>query len=276
MMLHSPAVPAAVSPAITPIVKTIVVAAIAMTVLAGCETLPGQGTQGAINTSSAPKAANEMADVQTRLGIGYLREGNLEIAFRRLTRALQADPDYSTAHNAMGTLQERLGNTEAAEQHFRKAVALSPTDSSAQNNFGSFLCRTGRYDEGEKRFLQALKNSLYDRPEVAYNNAGLCMQAAGRQDKAEAYFRSALERNPRISSALVGMAQISFDSARFLPARAYLQRYQELSELQAKTLWLGVRIEKELGDKTAQNRYATRLRRQFPDSHETRELESSQ
>lgn len=272
MMLHSPAVPAAVAPA----VKILLMTAIAIVALTGCETLPGQGTQAGLNTASAPKAANELADVQTRLGIGYLREGNLEVAFRRLTRALQADPDYSTAHNAMATLQVRLGNTEAAEQHFRKAIELSPTDSSAQNNFGSFLCRTGRYDEGEKRFLQALKNSLYDRPEVAYNNAGLCMQAAGRHDKAEAYFRSALERNPRIPSALVGMAQISFDTARFLPARAYLQRYQELSELKAKTLWLGVRIEKELGDKTAQNRYATKLRRQFPDSNETRELESSQ
>jgi len=217
-----------------------------------------------------------MAEVQTQLGIGYLREGNLETAFNRLTRALQADPNYSTAHNAMGTLQERLGNNAAAEEHFREAVSLSPTDSSAQSNYGSLLCRTGRYDEGEQRFLQALKNSLYERPEVAYSNAGLCMQTAGRQDKAEAYFRSALEQNPRIPVALVGMAQLCFETGRFLPARAYLQRYQELTELDAKTLWLGVRIERELGDKKSANRYASKLRRQFPDSEETRELDATQ
>jgi len=255
------------------------IATVALFVLSGCETLPRQGIspqQGGKNTASAPQAANQMAELQTQLGIGYLREGKLEIAFNRLNRALQADPNFSTAHNAMGALQERLGNAEAAEQHFAKAVALSPTDSSAQSNYGSFLCRNGRYEEGEQRFLQALKNSLYERPEVAYNNAGLCMQTAGRLEKAETYFRAALERNPRIPAALVGMSQISFDSNRFLPARAYLQRYQELTELDSKALWLGVRIERELGDKQSANRYAAQLRQQYPDSYETRELESSQ
>lgn len=270
MLLHHP---------VRPCIAILALAACAT--LSGCQSLPGQGGGlGGSNsgdvTASAPRAANELAEVQTKLGIGYLREGRLEIAFNRLTRALQVDPNYSTAHNAMGALQERLGNTESAERHYREAIALSPTDSSAQTNFGTFLCRSGRYDEGEQRFLQALKNSLYDRPEVAYNNAGLCMQTAGQQDKAETYFRAALERNPRIPSALVGMSKICFDTDRFLPARAYLQRYQELTELNPTALWLGVRIERQLSDQTSANRYATKLRRQYPDSPETRELESSQ
>lgn len=260
-----------------------VILGLAFFALSGCQSLPGQGADlggpgqnvGDV-TASAPTAANELAELQTKLGIGYLRAGELEIAFKRLTRALQADPNFSTAHNAMGALQERLGNTNSAEQHYRTAIALSPTDSSAQTNFGTFLCRSGRYDEGEQRFLQALKNSLYDRPEVAYNNAGLCMQAAGRQEKAEIYFRAALERNPRIPTALLGMSNICFETERFLPARAYLQRYQELSELDPAALWLGVRVERELGDQAAANRYAMRLRRQFPDSNEARELEPTQ
>ena len=245
--------------------------------LSGCDPLPRQGIPGqpgGENTASAPQTANRLASVQTQLGIGYLRNGKLEVAFNRLTRALEADPNYSTAHNAMASLHERLGNTETAEKHYRRAVELSPSDSASQSNFGGFLCRTGRYDEGEQRFLQALKNSLYERPEVAYNNAGLCMQTAGQDAKAETYFRSALELNPRSPAALIGMAKISFDARRFLPARAYLQRYQELSQLNSKALWLGVRIEQELGDKAAENRYATQLRRRYPDSHEARELES--
>ena len=112
-------------------------------------------------------------------------------------------------------------------------------------------------------------------PELAYNNAGLCMLTAGREDKAETYFRSALERSPRLPAALIGMSQICYDTSRFLPARAYLQRYQEVARLNSKALWLGVRIERKLGDNNSANRYATKLRRQFPDSHETRELESS-
>jgi type IV pilus assembly protein PilF len=148
-------------------------------------------------------------------------------------------------------------------------------DSSAQNNFGSFLCRTGRYDEAEQHFRQALNNSLYVRPEVAYSNAGSCMMTAGNLDKAESYFRSALERNPRIPAALEGMAEISFQQQRYLPARAYLQRYEEVGELRAKGLWLGVRVERALGDEAAAQTYASRLRTTYPDSHETGELEAS-
>jgi type IV pilus assembly protein PilF len=266
-----------------PVRPITVILGLAFFALSGCQSLPGQGAglggpgqnDGDV-TASAPTAANKSAELQTKLGIGYLRAGELEIAFKRLTRALQADPNFSTAHNAMGALQERLGNTDSAERHYRTAIELSPTDSSAQTNFGTFLCRSGRYDEGEQRFLQALKNSLYARPEVAYNNAGLCMQTAGRQEKAETYFRAALERNPRIPAALLGMSKISFEMQRFLPARAYLQRYQELSELSPAVLWLGVRVERELGDQASANRYAMRLRRQFPDSHEARALEPTQ
>jgi type IV pilus assembly protein PilF len=241
--------------------------------LSGCTTMPNQG---AIGASPEPKAANKLAEVQTQLGIGYLRENKIELAYDRLTKALAADPNYSTAHNAMGTLQERLGDMASAESHYKTAVSLSPRDSSAQSNFGSFLCRTGRYDEGEQRFLQALKNSLYDRPEVAYSNAGLCMRTAGNMQKAETYFRAALERNPRIPSALEGMADISFNKQKFLPARAYLQRYEELAKLNASNLWLGTRIERELGDRKSAERYATRLRMQFPDSREAQLLEDSQ
>ncbi len=242
--------------------------------LSGCATMPG-GT-GSIGAAPEPKTDNKLAEVQTKLGIGYLREGRLELAYSRLVRALEEDPNYSTAHNAMGTLQERLGDMDRAEKHYRTAVSLNPMDSAAQSNYGSFLCRTGRYQEGEQRFLQALKNSLYDRPEVAYNNAGLCMKTAGDLDKAETYFRSALERNPRIPAALQGMAEINLANKRFLPARAYLQRYQELAALDAPTLWMGVRIERELGDRETAERYATRLRREFPDSHETGLLERTQ
>jgi len=250
--------------------RVVALAAATVLALAGCATTP----QGPV-ASPTPQTANKLAEVQTKLGIGYLREGKLELAFNRLTRALEADPGYSTAHNAMGTLQERLGNMELAEQHFRKAVDLNPMDSAAQSNFGSLLCRTGRYDEGEQRFLQALKNSLYDRPEVAYSNAGLCMQTAGHPDRAETYFRAALQRNPRIPSALLGMAKISFEQQRFLPARAYLQRFEEVGTLNAEALWLGVRVERELGGRDAEQAYAERLRRTFPDSHETRLLDAS-
>ena len=189
---------------------------------------------------------------------------------------VELDPGFSTAHNAMGLLQERLRNMPKAEEHFARAIELNPLDSAAQTNYGSFLCRTGRYAEGEQRFLQALKNSLYTRPEVAYTNAGLCAMNAGESSKAETYFRSALEFDPKIPTVLIGMADISENLQRHLPARAYLQRYLEVAQHTARSLWLGVRIERALGDRRTEQEYSTRLKSRFPDSLETQQLLESE
>ena len=218
------------------------------------------------------QTTSKVADLQTRLGIGYLREGKLELAWQRLHKALENDPNYSTANNAMGLIHERLGQPEKAEAFYQKAISENPGDSAAQNNYGRFLCMQGRYEEGEKRLLRALKNTLYESPELAYANAGICAEAAGQPEKAETYFRRALELRPRIPVALISMAELSFDRGRYLSSRAYLQRYLEVGEHTPQSLWLGIRIERELGDKNTVSSYAILLKTQFPDSRETQQL----
>jgi len=237
----------------------------AVLLLAACENSAVRDSKTALPKQSQ----NQLAQINTQLGIGYMREGNLKLAWQKLERALQEDPNFSTAHNAMGLLQQRLGDTAKAEEHFKTAVSLNPSDSAAQTNYGSLLCSTGRYQEGVQRFLNALKNSLYDRPEVAYNNAGLCTLSTGDFVTAERYFRAALERNPKIPAALLNMSELSFKKQNYLPARAYIERYQEVGKQTAKSLWLAVRIERKLGDKRTARHYALILGKQFPDSRET-------
>jgi len=128
---------------------------------------------------------------------------------------------------------------------------------------------------GEQRFVAALKNSLYTSPEVAYANAGMCMKQAGDVENAERYFRAALQRNPRMRAPLLNMAEVSLDREQALSARGYLQRYLELAPHSPRTLWLGIRIEQELGDKNAVASYAILLRSKFPDSDETGKLQAA-
>jgi type IV pilus assembly protein PilF len=237
-----------------------------LALLSACQSTPVQ-TDGGV-----PQAASKVAELHTQLGINYLRQGKLEQANNRLERALSADPNFSTAHNAMGLLQEQLKKPDEAEQHYRRAVSLNPGDSASQINYGSFLCRQQRYEEGEARFIQVTENPLYDTPEIAYTNAGLCMKRAGDYEKAERYLRTALQINPKIPQALFAMCELSYDKARYLTARAYLQRYQELAPHTPRSLWLGVRVESELGDKNAASSYALLLKSNYPDSRETQLL----
>ena len=90
----------------------------------------------------------------------------------------------------------------------------------------------------------------------------------GLTEQAEKYFREALEKNPRIPLALLQMASITYDSGRHLPARGYIQRFAEIARHNPRSLWLGILIERELGDRDAEASYALSLEKNFPDSKE--------
>jgi type IV pilus assembly protein PilF len=228
-------------------------------------------------TPKEPQAApgstlNQLAVVNTQLGLGYLSNGQLELAFERLNTAVEADPNYATAQNGLALVYDRLNKPEKAEQHFKRAIELNPSDSAAQTNYGAFLCQHGRIDEGEKYFKMAVENPLYNKPAMAYSNAGMCRLRADDARGAEVYFRAALRADPKFPVALINMAEISFEDQAYMAARAYLQRYEEVGKHTASSLWLGIRIEEMLGDKDAVSSLAMMLRSTYPDSPETRLL----
>jgi len=216
---------------------------------------------------------NEAALANLNLGIEYMRTGSLESALERLNRAHQADPNYFATHNAYGLLYQRLGDNTLAERHFRRAIALNNNDSASKNNLGSFLCQNGRFKEAEDIFLSAAANPLYETPEVAYTNAGTCAIMNNERDLGEKYFRQALSINPVIATALLQMAMLSYDQKNYLSARGYLQRYQSVNRNTAASLLLGIRIERELGDKNAVASYEMQLKNNFPDSVEVQQLQ---
>ena len=64
------------------------------------------------------------------------------------------------------------------------------------------------------------------------------------------------------------MSQLSFDNTNFLSARAYLQRYLVISRHSPASLWLGIKVERKLGDEDALSSYELSLKNNFPDSIE--------
>lgn len=241
-----------------------------------CLSLAGCGTTGTGNKPVSQQKVDRLAKLHTQLGLGYLREGRYETAWKRLNRALEIEPNYSAAHNAMALLHEQLDKPREAETHYRRAVAISPSDSASRNNLGRFLCAQGRVAEAEAEFLKAVENPLYDSPEIAYTNAGLCLYAEGRLQKAEDYLRRALQFNPNIPRALLTMASLTLKKGHPQPARAYLQRYLALERHTPESLWLGVQIERLLGDRNAAASYAMSLKNNFPDSNEAHLLLKSE
>ncbi|HEY5718851.1 MAG TPA: type IV pilus biogenesis/stability protein PilW [Gammaproteobacteria bacterium] len=238
--------------------------------LAGCAT----GGAGPRDENRDLVPTPEAAQPNALLGIEFIKQGDNAQALYHLKRALVHDPQLVLAHNAIGVLYERLEEYELAEKHFRTAAQLAPSDSDALNNYGRLLCNRGRYAEAEQRFQQALQNPVYRTPQNTFTNLGLCALKAGDSGKAEHYFRQALGKAPRFPPALFELAKLNWAQGNGLQARAYLQRLAAVIPLTAEVLWLGVQVERALGDRDAEASYALQLRNTYPDSAEARQLSS--
>ena len=232
--------------------------------LAGCGGSPQRPNP---QTDSA-----RLAEIKTNLGVEYLRESREDIALDRLQEAIKLAPNYAPAHTALGMLYAQLRQFEDAEKHYRRALQIVPDDSGTLNNYGLFLCQRERMDEALRMFDRAIANPVYQTPEIAHSNAGTCLLQHGDSQRAETRFRQALQINSKLPPALLQMARLSFDLDRALAARGYLQRYGEVASHTPASLWLGVRIERALGDRLALGGYEQKLQREFPDSEETRRL----
>ena len=220
-----------------------------------------------------PDPLHDAARINARLGVEYMKQGQLEIAREKIEKALQQNPRDAGVQLSAGLLYEQMRETDKAEQHYRQALRQSPGNPEAQNALGAFFCRNGQPKKGEEIFLEAARNPLYRTPEVAYTNAGVCARQAGRLDESVEYLRLAVAQRSPYPEALLQMAGVSFERREYLQSRAFLQRYLATTPGTAGVLLLGYQVETALGARDAAQEYAARINSRFPDSPEARILE---
>lgn len=238
----------------------------ALTLLAGC-----------VTSSPGETASNqEAARLNTDLGVGYFRQGRLDLALERLERAVEQDEGYARAHSSLALVYEALEHNEDAEAHYQQALRLGERDPALLNSYAVFLCRRDRAEEALDYFEQAADDRLYATPAAALTNAGACLRGAGDAEGAEEYLRRALEHDGAYGEALMQLAGLLHERDEHLAARAFVERYLGSAAANPEILWLGHRVEQALGDATAAREYAQQLQEEFPDAAETRALEEGE
>ncbi len=247
--------------------------------LAGC-TLTGSGSgPGAQQAVSAQPAENEQqqrAKVHTELGSLYMLDGRSAIALEEARIALSADPNYAPAYNLLALTHMVLDETRLAEDNFQKALSLAPGDPEINNNYGWFLCQSDRASQSIAHFMKAAKNPLYTTPTRPFTNAGICSLQLKDDKAAEDYLLTALRLSPTNTQALFWLADIAYRQGRYPVARQWTTDIERMMEPTAEVIWLALRIERKLGNRDAELRYATQLRRRFAASPEQRLLSQGQ
>ena len=160
-------------------------------------------------------------------------------------------------------LSERLGELREADRFYKQALRLAPKSPDVLNNYAVFLCRTGRSEEGVGRFMEVANNRLYATPEMAYNNAGVCLRQAKLLDRAEASFSRALLLRPNFAEAALQLGGLQLERVKLGEARATVDRFMNTFPATADLLQLAIRVAQAQGDRAAEERFTRRLRVEF-------------
>lgn len=235
----------------------------------------GLSLSACMNTGLAPgKTPAEAASVNMQLAIEYMKLGKLAQSRDYIERALKQDPGDANVQLAAGLVFERLGETSKAEKAYSTAARLGVHDPNIQNNYAGFLCRTGKAVEGEKLFNEVARNPLYQTPQVALVNAGVCVSGSGDVLDAERYFTRALAIRPNMPEALLQLGDLAMGRGDGALALDYVQRYLAVNPATPEVLWLGFRAQRKLGDSTAAAGFARRVQTEFPDSEQAQLMRS--
>jgi len=242
--------------------------------LQGCAArAPVTGAGPEIVTPSDETDARRRARIRLELAVGYFEAGKVAVALDEVKQALAADPSFADAYNLRGLIYMQLNELPAAEESFLKALSQRSGDPNVQHNLAWLLCQQQRYAEADQRFAQALAHPAYMARSKTLMTQGLCQARAGQAAQAEQTLLRAYEIDAGNPMVGYNLADLFFRKGEFTRAQFYIRRINNNDFANAESLWLGIKVERALGETVAMRQLADQLRKRYPQSREAAALD---
>lgn len=218
------------------------------------------------SVSSADK--NKALELHIKLASGYIQKKNRESARHHLRKAFEIDKNSVGASAAMARLYELEGEPKLAEEQYKRVLRQDKNFTEARNFYGLFLYRAQRYEEAYKEFELASEDLGYaDRGEILVN-VGRTAAKLGNLARAESAFAHAGLLNAKLSAPYIELADINFQKKEYAESKRYLDQYASMRNHTARSLLLGIRIERIFGNKDKEASYLLLLKNRYPYSKE--------
>jgi len=134
-------------------------------------------------------------DSTFRLGAVYVQTKRYDEAIATWQRYLKLTNNSPQGYNNLALAYEAAGRPREAEQAYQAALARDPNHQAARVNYGLMLARRNDFDGATKHLSAVLPPAA-----VHYNLGSVCEQQ-GRTEDAKAYYRKALELDPKLRDA---------------------------------------------------------------------------
>lgn len=258
-------------------VTALVMAVASSLSLTGCASKQDQpaAKRTDIMTSSDEPESRRRARIRLELAVGYYNNGQTTVALDEIKQSINVDASLFEAHNLRGLIYMRLNDFGLAEESFKKALELNPKAATVQHNYGWMLCKQGRVPESIRMFNAALNNPLYAERSKTLMTQGLCQLESGQRKDAETSFLRSYDLDPSNPIVSYNLALMFFQNTEYPRAQSYLRRLNNSQLANAESLWLGVKVERRLGNMSVAELLGDQLKKRFPNAKETISFERS-
>lgn len=236
--------------------------------LSGCASSAPAAPGSDLLTESDETVARKRARIRLELAVGYYNNGQTTIALDELKQSIAADPTLLEAHNLRGLIYMRLNDAALAEESFRKALQINPQASAVHHNLGWMLCQQGRMAEASRQFANAIAEPSYVDKAKSWMALGVCQAKAGQRVEAEASLQRAYELDAGNPVTGYNLALVLFQRGEYVRSQFYIRRINNGDLANAESLWLGIKVERALGNREAAAQLGAQLSKRFPQSKE--------
>lgn len=219
-------------------------------------------------TAPNPKAAY---DKRIELGMKYLGIDKRDNARRQFSKALELNKSGPEAYHGIALVHQANGEMKPAGDAFEKALRLADdkkTISPIAVSYGKYLLAQGETREACPYFERASDDYDFPRRDEALFLAGQCAAATGNASRAKTAYEHALNLNQSFSPALIELAEVHFNEGEYAKSKRLLDRFMQLNKPTARSLWLGIRIERVFGNRDKEASYVLALKNMHPYSKE--------
>jgi tetratricopeptide (TPR) repeat protein len=150
--------------------------------------------------SAAVKLDPKNLDAMFRLGGVYVQTKRFDEAITIWQRYLKATNNSPQAYSNLGLAYEAAGRADEAEKSYQAGIARDPHNQSCRVNYGLMLARRNQVDAAIAQFSAVLP------PAAVHYNLGAVCEQQGRTEEAKAYYRKALELDPKLRDARARLA----------------------------------------------------------------------
>jgi type IV pilus assembly protein PilF len=226
----------------------------------------GAGTD--LVTASDETDAQKRAKIRLELAVGYLAQGQTNVALDEVKLAIAADSRSADAFNLRGLIYMRLNDFILARDSFNRGIQINPRDGNIFHNLGWLACQESRYPEALLNFDKAMSSPSYGEQAKTFLTKGICLLRAGDARQAENNFLRSFELDASNPIATFNLANLLYKRNDLVRSQFYIRRLNNSDYANAESLWLATKIEKKLGNTQGVSQLTDRLRKQFPTSRE--------